>query len=527
MRIKNSIPTIFFSFILLAIASCGGGGGGGGSSNNVGTDPNGGISSSSSDRSESSSSASSDNDGNSSSVSSGTNSSEQVDPSGQYSGVFIDGPVSGLEYQILDDRFLTDENGIFKFDTDDIISFYIGNLYLGSARGALLLTPLDLVPDALDETDDRVINLIRFLQTIDDDGDLSNGIQITENVRRIAEAHSLNFGLPKKEFEDDSFFLITDLTSATAEGPRELVSESSALNHFRDTLQEIDAIGTVQPIEGSVITKEEAAQVLIDAGPSLWQTDFVYGIFQDIGDFPTSGTRIETAGRGRSMFLVRPESGDIDSCDPIDDPTPLTSDLFYSLGNSAQICQDGSTTVKRTASGGLGVEHYCGEQLASSGTAEKISTATEFDQGSLTVNSVDLSANINTSDGVCGTISKTTATITTVVPNTEDNSTTERTSDQWTVILRAPYENGWMNIFLNFTGSHTRGIYPHSGDEIEDYDKPHAAFAFFPGEDENIPPVANGTVDVKSVSLSSLNGTYDFVTEAGTELTGSFTLDLR
>jgi hypothetical protein len=89
-------------------------------------------------------------------------------------GVFIDSPVAGLEYSIGTLSGITNEAGEFTYpkDTTDKISFYIGNLVIGSATPASIVTPLDFGLDLSDVTDYQTLVLILLtLQTIDSDDD--------------------------------------------------------------------------------------------------------------------------------------------------------------------------------------------------------------------------------------------------------------------------------------------------------------------------------------------------------------------
>jgi hypothetical protein len=502
MQIEKPFTMIFLSLFLAGIAGCGGGGSSGGSNTDSSTDGTG--------------------DGNTDGNDAGGGAAN-----GQFSGVFVDAPVSGLEYEIDGDRFLTDENGTFRFETGEELSFYVGDIFLGSASAAAVLTPLDLVPDALDETEDQVINLLRFLQTLDNDADLSNGIQIIENVRVDARGESLDFGVPVGNFAGASSLLVNELTSATTSGSRQLVSEASALSHFRDSLQEISSIDSVTPVEGTVITEAEANQLFLDGGSGLWRADFTADETFEYDTGPGSRVSIERMSRFRSMILVREDPQEVDFCSVFIEPAPLNIDFLESFGGTSHSCSEESERFKRTSSGGLGYEYFCGDQIVTAGTLEKISNATAFDQGTLSINSVDLPSNINSADGVCGSITSYASRTTTLEPVPDAGSPAPGIRPEWTVIMGGPYENGWMEVFLNFTGDQIAGTYPHVGDKVEDYTQPHAAFAFFPDAGDEIPLVANGTVTVTGVSLYSVNVNYDLVTETGTELTGSFSLNLR
>jgi hypothetical protein len=54
-----------------------------------------------------------------------------------------------------------------------VVTFSIGGITLGSAVGQPQLTPIDLVPGAIDATDQQVTNILRFVQSLDADSDPS------------------------------------------------------------------------------------------------------------------------------------------------------------------------------------------------------------------------------------------------------------------------------------------------------------------------------------------------------------------
>jgi len=100
-------------------------------------------------------------------------------------GTFLDSPVSGLNYATLSRLGLTDANGQFAYYAHETVSFSIGALSLGSGRGAEQMTPLSITAKAASAADQAVNNKLILLQTLDADGDLNNGIQITEAIRTI------------------------------------------------------------------------------------------------------------------------------------------------------------------------------------------------------------------------------------------------------------------------------------------------------------------------------------------------------
>lgn len=91
-------------------------------------------------------------------------------------GQFIDSAVQGLRYTSGNQSGTTDANGQFSYEEGGDIQFYIGGIFLGKATGSSIVTPIDLVEDATDLSHPTVINITRFLQTLDDDGNPENGI---------------------------------------------------------------------------------------------------------------------------------------------------------------------------------------------------------------------------------------------------------------------------------------------------------------------------------------------------------------
>ena len=98
-------------------------------------------------------------------------------------GFFLDSAVDGLEYRTPTRHGFTDAAGRFQYLEGETVSFFLGDVELGSSPGMNEVTPVDLVPGALDESDGRVTNICRLLLTLDQDGDPGNGIRITGDMR--------------------------------------------------------------------------------------------------------------------------------------------------------------------------------------------------------------------------------------------------------------------------------------------------------------------------------------------------------
>lgn len=155
-------------------------------------------------------------------------------------GTFTDGPVSGLTYTRSGaDSGTTDAAGRFRYAAGETVTFSIGSLSLGSAPGAAVLTPLSVTSGATAATDPQVNNKLILLQSLDADGDLNNGIQITDGVRGVVSAHaaSINFNQSTTAFRTSLTPMLTALNAAnvlTDLDPRARTARTaaSALEHF-------------------------------------------------------------------------------------------------------------------------------------------------------------------------------------------------------------------------------------------------------------------------------------------------------
>lgn len=102
--------------------------------------------------------------------------------SGMSTATFIDSPVSGLEFESATQSGISDSNGNFIYQEGESVTFHIGNLYIGSAKPKNgKITPLDIVNTA-DISDPKVVRILQTLQTLDRDGNPSNGIAIDPAV---------------------------------------------------------------------------------------------------------------------------------------------------------------------------------------------------------------------------------------------------------------------------------------------------------------------------------------------------------
>jgi len=167
--------------------------------------------------------------GNGNNNGSGDNPANDPQSSAQ-TGVFIDSPVAGLNYQTNSISGTTNSAGQFQFFAGQLISFFIGDLVLGATQGRSVITPILLVEGATDANNTAVLNIVRLLMTLDSDANPDNGIQISETAH--AAASGVTFDFASDTFEQD---VQPFLNSAVAPGTT-LVNTTTAQNHFQASL---------------------------------------------------------------------------------------------------------------------------------------------------------------------------------------------------------------------------------------------------------------------------------------------------
>ncbi len=157
---------------------------------------------------------------------------------GSATGTLSDSPVAGVHYTTSSGvSGSTNSNGQFQYNPGDTVTFKIGGLTLGQAVASgsqATITPLQLAQAAsqlsAEQQQNMVTNLLVLLQSLDSDGDASNGINIPAAVGTAlssAVAAALNLSEEAATFAQSS--ALSGLVS-TAGGS--LVSPEEALAHF-------------------------------------------------------------------------------------------------------------------------------------------------------------------------------------------------------------------------------------------------------------------------------------------------------
>lgn len=171
---------------------------------------------------------------------------------GVCTGYYYDSLVSGLTYESRGEDGVTyagvtgedDDPGRFTYAEGDTVSFSLGDVSLGEIIAKERVTPFDVagieeeaiggceVDGVLPADTDafrKVVNLAILLQTLDTDGDDTNGIDIRAEVVALFEGANLDIDQPGERFREDT-------------GLQTLVDEANARDLFSGdrTLVEIE-----------------------------------------------------------------------------------------------------------------------------------------------------------------------------------------------------------------------------------------------------------------------------------------------
>lgn len=122
----------------------------------------------------------------------GSGTTTMAPPPVSLSGVFVDSAVSGFRYATTTYDGSTDQDGTFIYAEGESVTFSIGDIIFSTVAAASVVSPFDLAGTA-DTSDTALVNMARLLQTLDTDGDVDNGITISEDAHSFAIGMTLDF----------------------------------------------------------------------------------------------------------------------------------------------------------------------------------------------------------------------------------------------------------------------------------------------------------------------------------------------
>ena len=154
---------------------------------------------------------------------------------------FVDSPVAGLDYKTDTLSGVTDSNGSFEYSKDDEkVEFFVGNIKIGEFNLSKLNTDKKILPSELfgldrnNTTDDRVIKVIRFLQSLDDDANVSNGITIDDLTKNNLTTFTETNDTVDKNLTENNITVIEDMLKGVG---KTLMLENKARENYKKYLQ--------------------------------------------------------------------------------------------------------------------------------------------------------------------------------------------------------------------------------------------------------------------------------------------------
>jgi hypothetical protein len=446
-------------------------------------------------------------------------------------GRFIDAPVEGLSYTSGDITGVTDSNGTFTYEVGSTVVFRVSNIEIGSVMGAETITPLDLVPNAADETDDTVVNILRFLQSLDTDGDPENGVTISATVQNTQTNETIDFNQTVSDFETDPA-LVTWLAALPLEeigNDRDLVAAIDALFHFRVTLASLEEQTDLEELTEISLSEVDA---LISTG--VWRTkvDFSFEAETQF-TFGNQSYVIDTSADIESTDIIA--ITDITSTSQtqlscyVNGPETLTFEDIADV--EEEFCDDQTAEYYRSSDNQEFVMVlYCAGEAFGRLDFRKLTDSTAFNQGSVAFSS-GLYPDIDVDNGVCGGLSdlETESTYTPSNASFPDDMFAE-----YSISFMAPYGDGdaWFEItFPEEPGSGTYQVIDASsgafttGTAVIRMHTSNSALGGTPDNPEVFSGVS-GSVIISTLSDYSAAGSFDLVMDNSDTLTGAFSFVL-
>ena len=144
-------------------------------------------------------------------------------------GVFLDSPVIGMNYftETISDG-VTTEDGEFTYLEGEMVTFYLGALTFEAVKAAAQVTPADIGGGLATTT---TVNILQLLQSLDENGNLSDGITIPKDDASINAFEGIGLlDITNASFDASVSAILTSIGKT-------LVTEEAAQAHFTDTLK--------------------------------------------------------------------------------------------------------------------------------------------------------------------------------------------------------------------------------------------------------------------------------------------------
>jgi hypothetical protein len=258
-------------------------------------------------------------------------------------GYYVDSAVSGVSYTCGNQSGTTDENGMFTFEVGNGCSFSIAGV-------ALRTTDSDELVDGKKIIEDNA-QVARFLQSIDNDGDPSNGIEIKQEILEVLKAALAEYGSQVPTKESDLEGVVTQVQNKVTNFKGHVKTLDEAKKHLLETetkvLQELLAGQTfyIYAMDEGV---QIVAKVVINSDASAWEYEILNSTnASEVGNSGKESIQIE----GKKFSATDGSHDDVEMFElkKITDKYLLISDMkfFFSQTDAkAQIKTITSDTLK-------------------------------------------------------------------------------------------------------------------------------------------------------------------------------------
>ncbi|MCF6207669.1 MAG: DUF5011 domain-containing protein, partial [Sulfurovum sp.] len=270
---------------------------------------------------------------------------------------YVDAPVSGVHFSCGSQTGVTDSNGALTFEVGSGCTLTIGDLVLRSVEGGELHDGVFIFEDNLP--------VAQMLQTLDNDGNASNGITITDEMLAYLEN---NVSLPSDPGDLNVSELFDEINGSVPGYEGHYVDETEAQAHIEETRQSLDHTPPVITLNGDVDMTIAHDSNFTDPWVSV--SDDYYSEneinitvsgsvdINTIGDYTLTYTAVDGAGNSASVTRivhVTDQTAPVISLEgdsfTIEVGTTLTqADAISRVGATATDVVDGSVTVSANIS---------------------------------------------------------------------------------------------------------------------------------------------------------------------------------
>ena len=148
-------------------------------------------------------------------------------------GYYVDSAVAGVDYQCGNEMGTTDENGTFTFESNSSCTFTLGGVQLREINASSLEDNVTVL-----ETNETVAQL---LQTLDSDGNASNGIQIPQGSGKVIRETLQSLD----DLDQDTLEAVHDRLKAehSNEYNGRVVDRNQTMEHLNRTRAELEERG--------------------------------------------------------------------------------------------------------------------------------------------------------------------------------------------------------------------------------------------------------------------------------------------